>query len=82
MGLPPFGGFWAQYMLTAGTVSSGHPWLALLVLVVAVLTVIYLLRLFGKIFTGPTRYADVKEGTWEMILSAGSSSISDCNRRL
>lgn len=69
MGLPPFGGFWAQYMLTAGTVSSGHPWLALLVLVVAVLTVIYLLRLFGKIFTGPTRYADVKEGTWEMILS-------------
>ncbi len=69
MGVPPLGGFWANYMVIAGAVNTGNLWLALIFIIASLLTVIYLCRLYATIFMGPAHYMDNKEGTWEMVLS-------------
>ncbi|MBR5429192.1 MAG: NADH-quinone oxidoreductase subunit L [Firmicutes bacterium] len=69
MGLPPFGGFFAKYMLIAGAVQSGHTWLALLFAAAALMTVIYLLRVFTEVFFGPLINHEAAEGSWEMVVS-------------
>jgi proton-translocating NADH-quinone oxidoreductase chain N len=51
-GLPPFGGFYAKLMVIMGTVKEGHLWVATLAIVAAVLTLLYLFRLFNGIFMG------------------------------
>jgi len=69
MGVPPLGGFWANYMVIAGAANTGNLWLALIFIVASLLTVIYLCRLFAAVFMGPAHYVDNKEGTWEMVLA-------------
>ena len=69
MGLPPFGGFFAKYMLIAGAVQSGHVWLAPLFAAASLMTVIYLLRVFTRVFFGPLINHEAKEGSWEMVIS-------------
>ena len=69
MGLPPFGGFFAKYMLIAGAVQSGHIWLALLFAAAALMTVIYLLRVFTRVFFGPLINHEATERSWEMVVS-------------
>jgi len=69
MGIPPFGGFFSKYMVINGTVSAGHPWIAVVFLIGAVMTVIYLLRVFTLIFLGKEKIENVKEGSKSMIFS-------------
>lgn len=69
MGIPPLGGFFSKYMVIGGTVSAGHPWIALAFIFAAVLTIAYLLRLFIKVFMGPAGRVMPKEGTSEMVIS-------------
>ena len=69
MGLPPFGGFFAKYMLIAGAVQSGQNWLALLFALAALMTVVYLLRIFTRVFFGPLVNHEATEGSWEMVIS-------------
>lgn len=69
MGFPPFGGFFAKYMVINGALLTGYPWLAAVFIVGAVMTVIYLLRLFSKVFFGSLSHPDIKEGSWEMVSS-------------
>ncbi len=69
MGVPPFGGFFSKYMVVNGTVESGHPWLAIVFLVGAVMTIIYLLRGFVRVFLGEYK------GTLDHIPSEGSESM-------
>ena len=69
MGLPPFGGFFAKYMLIAGAVNSGHIWLALLFAAAALMTVIYLLRVFTGVFFGPLINHEARESSWEMVVA-------------
>jgi NADH:ubiquinone oxidoreductase subunit 5 (chain L)/Multisubunit Na+/H+ antiporter, MnhA subunit len=71
MGLPPLGGFFSKYMVIGGAVSSGHPWIALTFIFAAVLTIIYLIRLFTKVFMGTLRDDSVKEGSKSMVISVG-----------
>lgn len=69
MGLPPFGGFFAKYMVINGAVEAGSPWLAFVFILGAVLTVIYLLRVFVLVFCGEPNSELMPEGSWEMVSS-------------
>lgn len=51
-GLPPFAGFYAKLMVIMATVREGHLWIATLAIVAAILTLLYLFRLFNGIFMG------------------------------
>lgn len=69
MGLPPLGGFFSKYAVIAGTASGGHYWMALAFVATAVLTIIYLLRVFVMVFMGPCKTETVKEGSPLMVFS-------------
>jgi NADH-quinone oxidoreductase subunit L len=70
MGIPPFGGFFAKYMVVNGTVEAGHPYIAMVFIVGAVMTVIYLLRAFVKVFMGDTKMEHAPhEGSGTMVFS-------------
>ena len=51
-GFPPFGGFYAKLMVIMSAVKEGHLWIATLAIVAAILTMLYLFRLFNGIFMG------------------------------
>jgi len=67
MGIPPFSGFFAKYLVISGAVDAGHPVIAAVFVLGAVMTVLYLLRVFVKVFLGPETHPDVVEGTGEMV---------------
>lgn len=71
MGLPPFGGFFAKYMVINGAVQAGQPWIAAVFILGAVLTIIYLLRAFTSVFMGkPASEGELpREGSKTMIAS-------------
>lgn len=52
IGIPPFGGFFSKFMVISGTVDAGRPGVAFTGLMVAVITAIYLFRLFHSVFSG------------------------------
>lgn len=79
MGIPPFAGFFSKYMVIAGAVEGGNPWIAGAFILSAFLTVLYLIRVFAKVFLGgPTNFS-VKEGTlgmlWAVAILAGLSLL-------
>ena len=69
MGIPPFGGFFSKFMVVNGAVNAGHPWIAVVFLVGAIMTLIYLLRAFSKVFLGDLKIEDSKEGSPSMVFS-------------
>jgi NADH:ubiquinone oxidoreductase subunit 5 (subunit L)/multisubunit Na+/H+ antiporter MnhA subunit len=69
MGIPPFGGFFAKHLVIEGIVSTGNIALGIVFILGAVMTVMYLTRLFVKVFLGPQTFPDVKEGTPLMVTS-------------
>lgn len=58
-GFPPFGGFYAKLLVIMSTVEEGHFWVAALAIAAAILTMLYLFRLFNGIFMGEK--VEVKE---------------------
>jgi NADH:ubiquinone oxidoreductase subunit 5 (subunit L)/multisubunit Na+/H+ antiporter MnhA subunit len=69
MGIPPLGGFFSKLMVIRGAVDAGELWIALIFVIGAVLTIIYLLRVFVMVFLGDNKYPDVREGSFTMIFS-------------
>ena len=73
MGVPPFGGFFSKYMVMTGAVYSEQLGVALIFLVGAFMTMIYLLRVFALVFLGETRLSQGKdmprEGSLVMLVS-------------
>lgn len=69
MGIPPFGMFFSKFMVINGAVEAGHPWIAFVFVLGAILTIIYLLRLFVKVFMGQPRTENVREGSASMLFS-------------
>lgn len=69
MGIPPFGGFFAKYLVINGIISSGNIILGIVFILGAVMTVMYLTRLFVKVFLGSQTFPDAKEGTPLMVVS-------------
>ncbi len=69
MGIPPFGGFFSKYLVVNGAAAAGHPWIAFTFLLGAVLTIVYLLRAFTKVFLGEPKRELKKEGSLSMVFS-------------
>lgn len=70
MGIPPFGGFFSKYMVINGTVDAGQPWMAIVFLVGAVMTILYLTRAFVRVFLGAPQMENVpREGSVTMVAS-------------
>lgn len=69
MGLPPFGGFFSKYMVITGATNSGQTLYALFFVVIAFMTIIYLMRAFNKVFMGESTVLSEKEGLNTMTAS-------------
>ena len=72
MGIPPFGGFFSKYMVIAGAVTSGQFAVSFAFIVGAVLTILYLFRVFTMVFLGEARSPEavsVREGSPSMVFS-------------
>jgi formate hydrogenlyase subunit 3/multisubunit Na+/H+ antiporter MnhD subunit len=67
MGVPPFGGFFSKYLVFAGTFSAGQTAIALVFLVGAFMTIIYLFRLFTSVFFGEAKIQVAGEGSRGMV---------------
>ncbi|MGO9308518.1 MAG: NADH-quinone oxidoreductase subunit L [Spirochaetia bacterium] len=52
MGIPPLGGFFAKYMVVSSALDAGQIALAAVFLFGAILTIVYLFRLFSMVFLG------------------------------
>lgn len=74
MGIPPFGGFFSKYMVFSGAVSAGHHAVALVFLFGAVLTILYLFRIFNAIFLGEGAIA-AREGSGGMVASVATLAV-------
>jgi formate hydrogenlyase subunit 3/multisubunit Na+/H+ antiporter MnhD subunit len=67
MGFPPFGGFYAKLMVILATVKEGHFWIAGLAIFTAILTMLYLFRLFNGIFLGQRKISFSSKGRRSMV---------------
>ena len=67
MGFPPFGGFYAKLMVILAMVKEGHFWIAGLAIFAAILTMLYLFKLFNGIFLGKGASSGNREGTTSMV---------------
>jgi NADH:ubiquinone oxidoreductase subunit 5 (subunit L)/multisubunit Na+/H+ antiporter MnhA subunit len=69
MGIPPLGGFFSKLLVIRGAVDASEPWIALTFVIGAVLTIIYMLRVFVMVFLGENKFPDIREGSFTMIFS-------------
>ncbi len=69
MGIPPLGGFFSKLMVIRGAVDAQEPWIALTFIIGAIMTLIYMLRVFVKVFLGENKFPDIKEGSFTMVFS-------------
>ena len=70
MGIPPFGGFFSKFMVFSGAAQNGNLAVLLMFFAGAVMTLLYLVRLFYKIFLGEAAGHDSpKEGSYTMVAS-------------
>jgi NADH:ubiquinone oxidoreductase subunit 5 (subunit L)/multisubunit Na+/H+ antiporter MnhA subunit len=76
MGIPPLGGFFSKYAVIAGAAATGHIWITLAYVATAVLTIIYLFRVFTMVFMGPPKTAEVPaEGSQLMVFSVALLAV-------
>jgi NADH:ubiquinone oxidoreductase subunit 5 (subunit L)/multisubunit Na+/H+ antiporter MnhA subunit len=78
MGIPPFAGFFSKFLVIFGAVYDQNVLVALVFIVCAGLTVLYTVRLFGKIFLGSQKdYPHIeKENLYSpMVLSVVSLAV-------
>ncbi|HTZ11304.1 MAG TPA: proton-conducting transporter membrane subunit, partial [Candidatus Margulisiibacteriota bacterium] len=68
MGIPPFGGFFAKYLVFSGAISGGRLSVAALFLIGAFMTIAYLFRVFFLVFLGEQK-KEAREGSWGMVFS-------------
>ena len=70
MAIPPFGGFFSKYMIISGTLQEGHLVIAAMFLFGALLTILYLFRVFNLIFLGERKNHSlvVREGSAVMLI--------------
>jgi NADH:ubiquinone oxidoreductase subunit 5 (subunit L)/multisubunit Na+/H+ antiporter MnhA subunit len=69
MGVPPFGGFFSKYMVLNGAAAAGHPWLTAVFVLGALLTFVYLIRVFILVFLGEPKMPQAREGCASMVCS-------------
>jgi formate hydrogenlyase subunit 3/multisubunit Na+/H+ antiporter MnhD subunit len=79
MGVPPLGGFFSKYMVIWGAFRGGEGWVAAAFLVGAVLTIVYLFRVFTMVFLGQPAAglagANIREGSPPMVWSVAALAV-------
>lgn len=82
MGIPPFGGFFSKYLVVTGALTGGQIAVALTFVFGAFLTILYLFRVFTKVFLGEPGEAStareghpIHEGTREMVVSVAALAV-------
>lgn len=70
MGIPPFGGFFSKFLVFAGAAQNGSLAVILMFTAGAVMTLLYLVRLFYLVFLGePAGHGSPREGSYTMVAS-------------
>ncbi len=69
MGIPPFGGFFSKYLVIAGAINAGQLAITLAFVAGAVMTILYLFRLFTMVFMGEVKTEAPREGSPAMVWS-------------
>ncbi|MFC1501934.1 complex I subunit 5 family protein [bacterium] len=67
IGLPPFGGFFGKFMVIDAVARTGQYWIAGLAILAAILTMLYLVRLFHAVFLGKSKFPGLHEGSKVMV---------------
>ncbi|MFA6130308.1 MAG: NADH-quinone oxidoreductase subunit L [Candidatus Omnitrophota bacterium] len=67
MSIPPFGGFFSKYMVISGALENGHLIISAVFLFGALLTILYLFRVFNMVFLGEIKNS-AREGSFLMLL--------------
>jgi proton-translocating NADH-quinone oxidoreductase chain N len=75
MGIPPFGGFFSKYMVITGAINEGQTAIAIIFFAGAILTLLYLLRVFMIVFLGEPKTSPVKEKSATMVSSAAILAV-------
>jgi formate hydrogenlyase subunit 3/multisubunit Na+/H+ antiporter MnhD subunit len=75
MGLPPFGGFFSKYMVISGAIEGGSPWIAMVFLIGAFMTILYLFRVFNMVFLGEERMPGVAERSPVMVACVAALAV-------
>jgi proton-translocating NADH-quinone oxidoreductase chain N len=75
MGVPPFGGFFSKYMVITAAVQSDQLWISFVFLAGALMTIIYLLRVFNLVFMTRPKAQPVKEGSAVMLISVALLAV-------
>ncbi len=69
MGIPPFGGFFSKFMVFKGAAQNGSILVLMMFLAGAIMTLLYLVRLFYMIFLGEDKETNPREGSRVMVAS-------------
>ena len=69
MGIPPFGGFFSKFLVFKGATQNGNLGVVLMFLAGAVMTLLYLSRLFYLVFLGQEKPDSPHEGSKVMVAS-------------
>jgi NADH:ubiquinone oxidoreductase subunit 5 (subunit L)/multisubunit Na+/H+ antiporter MnhA subunit len=75
MGVPPFGGFFSKYMVISGAINGGQPWIAMVFLIGAFMTIMYLFRVFNIVFLGDEKMPGVREKSPVMVGCVASLAV-------
>ena len=67
MGIPPFSGYFAKFLVVKGALDAGQPWIAAVFILGAFMTVFYLSRVFFKVFLGPESDTHAREKSRAMV---------------
>ncbi len=67
-GFPPTAGFFGKLAIFTGSLQSGGMVFVIIAVVGALLTLVYMLRMFNKVFLGKPTHPDLKEGTPIMLV--------------
>ncbi len=71
VGIPPFSGFWSKLILVIAAVQAGFIWLAAVIILVSLLTLIMYLKVQRYVFLGqlPENLAGIKEHKGSMLVA-------------
>jgi len=75
MGVPPFGGFFSKYLVFAGAMKTGSLPIIFTFLLAAIMTILYLFRVFNLVFLGEPHTALKKEASPVMVTSVALLGI-------
>ena len=76
MGVPPLGGFFSKSMVIMGAVDAGHNWIAATFVLGAVFTILYLMRVYNRVFLGEGPGGTIpREGSRTMVGSVAALTV-------